>query len=212
MNNGTRKNALLNASNKSNELNQFIKHIIYINLDTRVDRKDRVEKELSIFNKNKVHRMPAIQMPDNPILGCALSHLNALKYARDKKWNQVLILEDDAIWKDVINGVPLLEKLLKNNFDVIMLGGTYATYNKETYRVNWAQSAHAYLVKRAYYDKIIKTIEDITSKDGTDKNVDIIYTGLQKVDNWYIIKPALMIQDKGKSNIQKANVNYRNLF
>ena len=40
----------------------------------------------------------------------------------------------------------------------------------------------------------------------------MMYTILQKTDNWFIVMPALMIQGESVSNIKGHHENYKNLF
>ena len=58
-------------------------HIVYINLDKRVDRREHIENELNRFELN-FERFEAIYN-DFGILGCTKSHLEVLKLARDRK-------------------------------------------------------------------------------------------------------------------------------
>jgi hypothetical protein len=194
------------------EINNYIAHIIYINLDKRTDRNESIQKQLAIFDQNKITRMSAVNNPENPIVGCATSHLNAIKMARTNNYPNVLILEDDAVWENVKRGYNSFKKLIENPYDVIMLSGTYKNYDKNTYKVKSAQSAASYLINSSYYNKFINSIEYALAEPNSDKNIDVIYTHIQKQDNWFIVIPALMIQTKSTSNIQKQEVNYRNLF
>jgi len=194
------------------EINNYITNIIYINLDNRTDRNELMLKQLEVFDKNKINRISAINNRENPIVACATSHLNAIKMAREKKFPNVLILEDDAIWENVKKGYASFKKLIGQPYDVIMLGGTYKSYNIKTFKINSAQSAASYLINSSYYDKIITGIENALNDPNTDKNVDVMYTDMQKQDKWLIVVPALMIQAPSISNIQKARVNYKNLF
>jgi GR25 family glycosyltransferase involved in LPS biosynthesis len=194
------------------DINNIINNIIYINLDKRKNRNERINTQLSIFNKEKIHRLSAVDNAANRVVGCATSHLNALKLARDNKYPNVLILEDDAIWANINESYPVFKMLVEKPYDVIMLGGTYKNYNKNTYRVNAAQAASSYLVNSSYYDKIISRIERDLNDPKADKNVDVMYVGLQGEDKWFIVMPALMIQGKSMSNLQGYNTNYTNLF
>ena len=206
------------------EINNYIKHIIYINLDKRTDRNNSIIDQLKIFDNNKITRVSGIYNENNKVLGCALSHLNALKLAREKKYPHVLILEDDAIWSDVNASYPifkiLMDKLfVQNLYDVIMLGGSGKKFDPGTYRVEYAQAASSYLVNGLYYDKIISAIEkELNNKridpadEAYNKNVDIIYLELQKFDKWYIVYPSLMIQGKSHSDILGGNVDYKSWF
>ncbi len=71
-----------------------ITNIYYINLDRRTDRKYHIENQLKILNWNG-KRFPAIQNSFGA-LGCSLSHLALLKYARENQLSHILIMEDDV--------------------------------------------------------------------------------------------------------------------
>ena len=203
------------------EINNYINHILYINLDKRTDRKMRIEKQLEVFDKNKVTRIPGVEDPNGPVYSCAMSHIKALEYAKNHKMPQVLILEDDAIWANVSKAYPIFEMLIKQPFDVLMLGGSYPRYDKNTYKLNFAYSASSYICVEAYYDKMIESVKERlkTYNPNVPKNpkvhniaVNVTYSKLQEVDNWFIVMPALMIQGKSHSNIIGSFVNYTNTF
>ena len=69
--------------------------ICVINLDKDIDRWVRFRKEAEIMGIEKiVHRIPAVYHEVGSY-GCALSHKKAVEYARERGWDNVLILEDD---------------------------------------------------------------------------------------------------------------------
>ena len=71
----------------------MIPHIIYINLNRRTDRKEQIEQELNSFGLS-YERFEAIE--DNyGAVGCGLSHIEVLKIARDRNYENIIILEDD---------------------------------------------------------------------------------------------------------------------
>ena len=71
-----------------------IKNIFYINLDKRTDRKIHIENQLKLLNWS-AHRFPAI-LHSFGAIGCSLSHLTLLRYARKNKLDHILIMEDDV--------------------------------------------------------------------------------------------------------------------
>jgi hypothetical protein len=64
-----------------------------INLNHRVDRWIQINKKFKNSNFRLI-RVPAIKN-ENGALGCGLSFLKAVKYAKDKKLDSILIFEDD---------------------------------------------------------------------------------------------------------------------
>lgn len=73
-----------------------IDQIVYINLDSRVDRRKELLSEFNrlLIPESKIRRFAAIAAEPGCI-GCSSSHLAAIKMARQEKWKNVLILEDD---------------------------------------------------------------------------------------------------------------------
>jgi glycosyl transferase family 25 len=190
-----------------------ISHIIYVNLDSRTDRNKRILNELSIFDPNKITRVSAVNNVNNPRKGCILSHLKALKLAREKDYPNVLILEDDIVWtENVVKGYEVFKKLLNNPYDVIMLGGTSARFNPTTFALDFAYGTHAYLVNKSYYNTIIDEVEKLSSIVNPVRNVndalDIKYSQLQTIHKWFIVSPAMIIQGKSYSNIEMRTTNY----
>jgi len=196
-------------------IKKYIQHVVYINLDSRTDRKEQMEKELQIFNPEQVHRVSGVQDKEYPYFGCAKGHLNAIQVAVDNGWDNVLILEDDAKWDAIDTAYPIFEKLVNNPYDVIMLGGTYSEFDTTTFKVSKSQGAASYLVKKSYYPTILAKLKEVIAnfKPGVTPDIEItpdaaMFFPLQATGSWFIVSPALMIQAKSYSNIQKMDVNY----
>ena len=77
-------------------MSENISKVIYINLNKRTDRKEKIEKELNDFGLD-YERFEAIEtpIPGFGTVGCGLSHLAVLKLAKERNYENVLILEDD---------------------------------------------------------------------------------------------------------------------
>jgi glycosyl transferase family 25 len=108
---------------------ELIDKIIYINLDDRTDRKDSICETLKDYS-HKVLRFSAIKNIYGPI-GCTMSHITVLETAIQNKWNNVLIIEDDMVWKTK-NNLDKLEELIKNPYDVIVLAGADVKHDANT--------------------------------------------------------------------------------
>ena len=184
---------------------EFIEKIIYINLDHREDRRKVMTKffEDAQIPLEKVERFSAIKRKRGAI-GCLESHTQVLKMAKEKKWKNVLILEDDLEW---LGGYERLEELVKLNWDVIMLVGWYWKYDFP--KVTNANNAGAYLVNESYYDTLLKNrqygLSRLSKALGFDFNTskydaDNYWKVLQKTDNWYGLNPCICRQVDGFSD------------
>jgi hypothetical protein len=106
-----------------NDYNNIFDEVFYINLEHRVDRKLEIESELDKIGL-KYKRFNAIKNK-NGAIGCAKSHLELIKYARDNKLKNILIFEDDfqfIISKDIFwkNINYFINKCV--DYDILLLG------------------------------------------------------------------------------------------
>ena len=195
----------------------FVEKIIYINLEEREDRRKSIEYELRFINPDKIIRFNAIK-EESGIIGCVKSHIAVLEMAIQNNWKNCLILEDDMLWKNFNSNYPVLEKLIENNYDVIILGGIYLQYNKVTLKCKHAVTTTAYLINNSYYSKLLKNFKEglelrlkFDLKDNT-YNLDEYWNKLIRLDNWYVVVPSLCIQKSDFSNIQNKFRDKLNLF
>jgi glycosyl transferase family 25 len=183
-----------------------IDHVVFINLDKRTDRLETIQKELlRAFPYDKITRFSAIYHP-TPYAGCNMSHTGVLELAKTNNWKNVLIVEDDMEWCNFTKeNYEIFCKLVKNPYDVIMLGGAFIDYNSETYKLKSATTAHCYLVSNHYYDKLIENLniglQNLLNNDSNRENAnDQYWKLLQKKDNWYIVVPCIATQHSGFSD------------
>ena len=201
------------------DINNLISHVIYMNLTKRTDRKKHIERELSVFDPSKVTRLAAVEEAV-PTTGCAKSHLKALQMARDKGYDNVLIIEDDAFWINVDEAYPVLKRLMSQPYDGIMLTALNPDYNKDTLRLRGAVSATGYVVNKAFYPKIIKLFEDALSNEHLKRHnsagsyvwANGITRNAHSRGIWYLVVPYLLSQIPGHSNIDGKSVNWVSAF
>lgn len=197
---------------------EFLDKVIYINLDERVDRRMEMMEVLSVIPENKIVRLLAIKYsPGN--IGCTMSHIKALKLAIKNNWKNVLILEDDAGWNNYEQGYNKLVSLLKRypNYDVITLGNTFSQFDKSSARIFRGQTTSGYLVNGHYFKKLLSNFEEglkllLETSLCINYCIDVYWNKLMKVDNWYIVNPALVVQRPSKSNIEGTMVDYIDIF
>ena len=195
-----------------------IKHILYINLDKREDRLEHVNKELSKINL-RGERFPAIKLK-NGLIGCGMSHLKCIELAKKRDWDHVFICEDDITFTNPRLFLKQLNKFFKSNleWDVILVGGNnippYEKFGNFCIKVSHCQTTTGYIVRKEYYDVLIKNFKEGVQKliknqdDHALYAIDKKWTELQKKDKWYLIIPTTVIQKPGYSDIEKKNTNY----
>ena len=100
-----------------------IKHAFYINLDSRPDRKQHIENQLTTIGI-PAERFKAIKL-SNGALGCSMSHLKILEMAKKNAWSHVLIMEDDIKFLKPDVFISQFDKFLETNktFDVVLIAG-----------------------------------------------------------------------------------------
>lgn len=84
--------------------------IVYINLDSRPDRRAQIEREIaSYLQVDGEHAKPipvvriagsVFQLPGRPngAIGCTDSHRKAMAHIREAGWKTALVFEDDFVW------------------------------------------------------------------------------------------------------------------
>jgi hypothetical protein len=216
---GNRYRAYIGGGNPLDLVKSYISHVVYVNLDSRTDRRSQIEKELGVFNREQIHRIPGI-VPDildiaHKNVALAKAHLNGVKLARDNKWKNTLFLEDDSVWANVDKAVPCLEKLVNKPYDVIMLGAHHVDYDKETLRIKRATSGASYLLHNSYYNTYIERLESMINSfiSGVTKHEDvqtdtIVFGPLQEEHRWFIVIPPLMIQNPGYSDRVGEHIDF----
>jgi glycosyl transferase family 25 len=195
---------------------EAVEHIVYINLDERGDRKLNVQRELlRVFPVGKVRRFAAIKEEIGGI-GCTKSHIAVLEMAKAEGWGNVMIVEDDFVWKNFEAGAPVLTELLTKPYDVIVIGGTYVMCDS-TYRLASCQTTTGYIVQRGYYDTLLANYKeglDLLQKTNAYNvyALDQYWKRLHKTGNWRVVQPTLCAQKPGYSDIEKRVVNYSQYF
>lgn len=215
-------------------LNKFsdIKHAIYINLDSRKDRRELFEKQIedlhSLYPADflfyPVSRFSAIKH-EHGALGCSMSHLECLRLAKKNGWEHVLIFEDDAMFihaEVLVQQVNSFLSRFHDQWDVLLFSGNnYPPFKIEPptcFRVANCQVATCYLVSSRYYDTLIANFEQglvglmANPENKSEYACDIYWKRLQRVDRWYLITPMSIIQRPGYSDIEKMEVNYEKMM
>lgn len=194
----------------------------YINLESRTDRKEHVEKELQKLgiNSNNINRFNAIKM-ENGALGCSMSHLKCLQIAKEKDYEYIFICEDDILFLNPTLFLMQLQKFLSTGrlWDIILVAGNnmipYTPIDNTCIKVSNCQTTTGYIVKREYYDKLITNYKEgiekqIKEPSKPEYKIDKYWFKLQRDDNWFLITPLSVIQREDYSDIEKKVTNFSN--
>jgi hypothetical protein len=208
-----------NLNNPISELDVDI--IYYINLESRKERRYHIEKQLVLMGipKTQVVRIDAVYMPNNPQVGCALSHMKALSDASKRKVNSCLVLEDDFTFtcsrKSLDDNLKKLNYYLPN-WDVIMMSSINEKSNhvglSNIFKVVKADTTSSYIVKSEaiiYLFNIFKNCINPPVNCNTNQfAIDVAWQQIQPKLNWYIFKPYLGKQsEQFVSDIEKFRSN-----
>jgi glycosyl transferase family 25 len=195
-----------------------IKHAFYINLETRPDRKEHVEKQMELIGI-KATRFNAIRLK-NGALGCSMSHLKILENAKKNNLDHVLIVEDDILFTKPDIFVIQVNKFLSNHsdFDVVLVAGNnmppYTEIDDVCIQVIQCQTTTGYLVQKHYFDTLIANFREGIQKlmiepyRHTLYAIDKYWFSLQKKDKWYLITPLTVTQREDYSDIEQRTTNY----
>jgi len=196
-----------------------IQHILYINSDSRTDRKQDVEKQLDYIGIQNSQRFKAIEVK-NGAIGCTLSHIKCLEIAKENDWEHVLIVEDDILFLNPAVFVEQFNKFLSNHkdFDVVLLAGNnippYKRVGDYCVQISKCQTTTGYLVKKHYYDTLIHNYREgiqLLMKYPDQHRlfaIDKYWFHLQGIHKWYLITPLTVTQKEGYSDIEQRNTNY----
>jgi glycosyl transferase, family 25 len=195
-----------------------IKHAFYINLETRPDRKEHVEKQMELIGIHAT-RFKAIQL-QNGALGCSMSHLKILENAKKNNLEHVLIVEDDILFTKPDTFVSQLNNFLSNHsdFDVVLVAGNnkppYKTIDDTCIQITECQTTTGYLVQNHYFNTLIGNFREgiqklmIEPHKHTSYAIDKYWFNLQKIHKWYLITPLTVTQREDYSDIEKRTTNY----
>ena len=196
-----------------------IKNIFYINLETRVDRRNSIETQLPQVGFHHFERFKAIKL-ENGRVGCTLSHIKCLELAKERSYDHVLICEDDTYFLDP----PLFKKQLNkfmakgHKWDVVILAGNnvppYQRIDDTCISVSRCQTTTCYLVAGHYFDTLLTNykegLQKLLREPGrhVDFAIDKYWMKLQEKDNWFLITPLTVVQREDYSDIEGRRTNY----
>ena len=190
---------------------------IYINLESRKDRNIQAINEISKLGV-KPNRFNAV-VAKAGIVGCVLSHMRVIKEAKDKGLPYICVFEDDLVIKNAHVLNRKVNKLLNEEWDVLMLGGNnfkpFDQYD-DYIKVNKCFTTTAYIIKEHYFDIWLNNMNEglkiLLQTNNRDYSLDMYNHILQRRDKWFLITPIQIYQKEDYSDIEGRNVNYEKLM
>ena len=197
----------------------IIDKIVYINLDSRKDRRKHIETQIKMMDvdKNKVLRFPAI-FHKKGYIGCSKSHLEVINMAKKNNWKNVLIFEDDFTFIQNIEEIKKkINIFFKREFDWNVLMLAYNDWKLNDYDNNlktctYCGAPSGYLVNNKFYDKLIENMSKSvnlleTGSSYNDGALDRVWFELQD-KKWFVMYPRVGSQIKSYSDIENRLVDY----
>ena len=198
---------------------EIVDHIYFINLPHRKDRFIHITNQLKKMRFTNISLIKAIYLPNTPQIGCALSHLSALKDAYINKYKTIMILEDDFtfnISRSEFN--KKINNVYKNfkRWDVIQLSSinykTQKTFIDQIDKVIKADTTSAYITNLNTIPLIFNVFKTCINPNPLYKSnqsaIDVAWQSLQPNLNWFILQPMLGYQnERFYSDIEKYRLN-----
>ena len=190
-------------------------------MDERKDRREHVEMQLDWMGITG-ERFSAVKTKFGAI-GCTMSHIKCLEMAKERDYDMVFICEDDIqfISKDTLhNSVNKFMETVKE-WDVCIIGGNngrpFKPVNEICVQVQNCQTTTGYVVKKHYYDVLLKNFRESVQNLIRSQNIrlhalDIYWKQLQGRDKWFLLIPIMAYQKEGYSDIERKNVDYRRMM
>ena len=203
----------------------MIDQVVYINLDHRKDRREQIEKELLKIPCQNIQRFSAIKHAYGD-LGCSKSHIEVLKLAIQSGWKNVLVLEDDMVFRETKWDL-LSEKM--SSYDCIVIGGMLPVYDKKSLKLTRCYGTGAYIVNSSYYRTLLSNFEEGAKKLELnyypkkqffwnipvvkyipEYTLDQYWNSLQEKDNWFLVQ--MMYSPPSYSDITDYIEDYTDRF
>jgi glycosyl transferase family 25 len=193
-------------------LGERFPHGICINLDRRPDRWRRVQARFAAQGLHTVTRVAAadgaqLDLPDGweftaGAYGCLVSHLQAVRDARDGNLPSLLIFEDDVVFDQALQEkFALYGEEIPDDWDMLFFGALHKedpiTVSDHLVRITKANSTYAYGLRHTVFDEFIRLNERAASV--VDKNNFL----LQQKFNCYCFMPHLAWVEDDFSDAQE---------
>jgi glycosyl transferase family 25 len=193
-------------------IDELFPHRVCINLDRRPDRWERVRARFAEQGLHSVKRIAAadghrLDLPDGweftaGAYGCLVSHLQAIRDARNRNLPSLLIFEDDVVFDQGLQGkFARYGQELPDDWDMLFFGALHKEdpirISDHVVRITKANSTYAYVLRQTVFDDFIQLNEKAVS--ALDKNNFV----LQQKFNCYCFMPHLAWVEDDFSDAQE---------
>lgn len=190
----------------------------------RLFQEECKRENIEVERLDGVDGLPYLQKGDKPltrgIIGCIMASCNAIRLAKERNYESVLIFDDDAELCD--NFKEELEKVMTElplGWCILRLHKTTSgTPNKEDYSPNLFQvyggnGTYGYIVNSRYYDSILQWQEHNFRKPskqdiGFIKTYDVILAEYMHTAPFYETKTPLVFHRDGFSDRMGIEMKY----
>lgn len=196
--------------------------IYYINLDSRLDRKQHISNEFErmYIPHEKIERISAIIDNDIKARGCSKSHLLAIEKFINSTYENCIVFEDDFLFSMTQSDTHnLLNKFwnLNIDWDVLLFSKNNIEYEVTNiyflHRILRSSTTSGYAVNKKFakilWNNFNEGIQNFTSYSKIEQYaIDGYWLRLQRNYNWFSFNPVLGTQIESFSDIESRIVNY----
>lgn len=133
----------------------------YINLDTRVDRKDNIEEQFQKYNIQGFSRYSANRSTSSGPQNCKSSHYEIYRLFLESNDETLFILEDDCLFLPYLydHTKEIHKEIFSNSFDIFWLGCRNRRwpkhFNSKCYQVQSVSHTQSYIINRKFCQFIL---------------------------------------------------------
>ena len=196
--------------------------LFIINLDERKDKYQEILKELNKVQlekyKFKIERFSAIK-EEKGWIGCALSHIEILKIARERNFKEVIVLEDDNVFID--SQIKNIEKTLdwlfsnKEKWEIFMGNQTFSNI-KEVYSAkkgivkSIGKTTNFMIYQKITYNSIINHEELYLAEINNNSGKKLVNAIDRIIRNKLLVTrvPFITSQRASYSDIERKKISY----
>jgi GR25 family glycosyltransferase involved in LPS biosynthesis len=195
--------------------------VFLINLKKRTDRLENFKKQVEKFDLGEFEIFEAVdgtklnnvqsKLLSRGEIGIIMSNIEIFKKAKEKNYKEIIIIEDDCYFTEEMKNIYDYISLIPSDWDMIYFGGNHNLHvgeqppkivNDKIIKLHNSYSAHFVIIKSNLFEEIIFLLSSF------NKQIDVVYSDLQKKYNVYSTKNAIAKQLTGFSDIQNKEVDY----